>query len=169
MERTDRAPRASSARPATGASERVDVANALHIVRPTLGDQAGVALYRLLRLVALEDIIGRGAAGTAYIAGKKLGVSLQLPTLDAFLELCETLKIGVIQVPVLTATEIHVDVYECITCSGMETVGRVLCHFEGGLIAGVVEGIVGRKTRAREVTCIGGLGHDACGFDLTVG
>ena len=148
------------------ASQRVDVGNALRVLRPTLGDTAGVALYRLLRLVALEDIIGRGAAGTAYVAGKKLGNSLQLPTLEAFLELCTTLKIGVIEVPVLTENRIHVDVYECITCAGLATVGRVLCHFEGGLIAGVVETVVKKRAKAREVTCIGGLGHDACGFDI---
>lgn len=148
---------------------RVEVANALNVVRPTLGDNAGIALYRLLRLVALEDIIGRGAAGTAYVAGKKLGASLNLGSLDAFLELCATLKIGVIEVPVLTESRIQVDVYECVTCSGLQTVGRVLCHFEGGLIAGVVESVVGKRAKAREVTCIGGLGDDACGFELLLG
>src|SRR5262245_9609760 len=130
---------------------RVDVSNALRIARPTLGDNAGVALYRLLRLVALEDIIGRGAAGTAYVAGKKLGISLNLPKLEDFLALCDALKIGIIKVPVMTANKIHVDVYECITCSGMQTVGRAICHFEGGLIAGVVESILKKKTRAHEV------------------
>jgi predicted hydrocarbon binding protein len=147
---------------------RVDVANALSILRPTLGDQAGIGLYRLLRLVALEDIIGRGAAGTAYIAGKKLGTGLRLGSLDEFLALCTALRIGVIQVPTLTANRAHVDVYECVTCSGLAPVGRTLCSFEGGLIAGVVESVVGKRTRAREVTCIGGLGHDACGFDLEI-
>src|SRR5690349_5007674 len=145
---------------------RVDVANALSILRPTLGDSAGLVLYRLLRLVALEDIIGRGAAGTAYVAGKKLGNALGLQSLDAFLELCSALKVGVIEVPVLTESRIHVDVYECVTCSGLTPVGRPLCHFEGGLVAGAVEAILKKRTRAVEVTCIGGLGHDACGFDL---
>ena len=152
-----------------GEQQRVDVTNALNIVRPTLGDTAGVALYRLLRLVALEDIIGRGAAGTAYVAGRKLGNSLGLTKLEDFLELCASLKIGVIKVPVLTDSRIHVDVYECVTCAGMETVGRVLCHFEGGLIAGVVETVTGQRARAKETTCIGGLGHDACGFDVRLG
>jgi predicted hydrocarbon binding protein len=151
------------------ANRRVDVANAMRVVRPTLGDEAGLVLYRLLRLVALEDIIGRGAAGTAYVAGKKLGNSLGLTSLDAFLELCLTLKIGLIKVPVLTSTRIQVDVYECVTCAGMETVGRTLCSFEGGLIAGVVETVVKKKARAKEITCIGGLGHDACGFEIDVG
>jgi predicted hydrocarbon binding protein len=150
------------------AHQNVDVANALHIVRPTLGDNAGVALYRLLRLVALEDIIGRGAAGTAYVAGKKLGISLGLTKLEAFLELCTALKVGIIKVPVITASKIHVDVYECVTCSGLATVGRTLCHFEGGLIAGAVETILKKKSRALEITCIGGLGDDACGFDINL-
>ena len=147
----------------------VEVANALKIVRPSLGDDAGVALFRLLRLVALEDIIGRGAAGTAYVAGKKLGLALGVTKLEDFLALCATLKIGIIKVPKLTSSEIHIDVYECVTCSGMSRVGRTLCHLEGGMIAGVVESVTKKKARALEVTCIGGLGHDACGFDVAVG
>ena len=146
--------------------KNVDVTNALKIVRPTLGDNAGVALYRLLRLVALEDILGRGATGASYLAGKKLGLSLQLTKLEDFLQLCNDLKVGIIEVPVATKTKIHVDVYECVTCSGLDVVGRTLCHFEGGLIAGAVEGITGNNVRAKEITCIGGLGHETCGFDL---
>jgi predicted hydrocarbon binding protein len=144
----------------------VGVANALQVKRPSLGPDAGVALYRLLRLVALEDIIGRGASGTAYLAGKKLGLGLGLRTLDGFLELCDSLKVGIVKVPVLTESRIRVDVYECVTCSGLNPVGRAVCHFEGGLVAGAVQSILDRRTRAVEVTCIGGLGHDSCGFDL---
>jgi len=146
--------------------QSVDVANALRVSRPTLGDDAGVALYRLLRLVALEDIIGRGAAGTAYVAGKKLGASLGLSQVDELLELCTTLKVGVIKVPVVTPNKVRVEVYECVTCSGLTPVGRPLCHFEGGLIAGALQTIFKQKVRAIETTCIGGLGDEACGFDL---
>jgi predicted hydrocarbon binding protein len=146
--------------------KNIDVGNALNVVRPTLGENAGVALYRLLRLVALEDIMGRGASGAAYLAGKKLGMSLGLTKLEDFLQLCKDLNIGLIEVPVATENSIHVDVYECVTCSGLQTVGRAICHFEGGLIAGVVQTVTGRNVRAREVTCIGGLGDESCGFDL---
>lgn len=145
---------------------KVEISNALSILRPTLGDQAGIGLYRLLRLVALEDIIGRGASGTAYIAGKKLAHSLGITDLDAFLELCKTLSIGIIKVPVLNKNQIKVDVYECVTCSGLEPVGRPLCHFEGGLVAGAVETVLKTEVRALETHCIGGLGHDACRFDI---
>lgn len=148
--------------------KNIDVENALNVVRPTLGDKSGVALYRLLRLVALEDIIGRGASGAAYLAGKKLGISLGLTNLEDFLQLCKDLNIGIIEVPVLTETKIHVDVYECVTCSGLKPVGRPICHFEGGLIAGAVQTITGRSVRAREVSCIGGLGDKTCGFDIDI-
>ncbi len=147
-------------------NQHVDVENALKVVRPTLGDDAGVVLYRLLRLVALEDILGRGASAAAYLAGKRLGGSLGITKLPDFLQLCADLKIGVIEVPLATDNNIHIDVYECVTCSGLEPVGRPLCQFEGGLIAGAVEVITGKQTHAKEVTCIGGLGHDSCGFDL---
>lgn len=151
------------------AMARVDAKNVLQIVRPTLGDQAGIGLYRLLRLVALEDIIGRGAAATAYVAGRKVGASLGLTDVDTFLELCNALAIGVIKVPTLTETKVHVDVYECVTCAGMTPVGRTLCHFEGGLVAGALTTILGKQCRAKEVTCIGGLGHDTCGIEVLVG
>jgi predicted hydrocarbon binding protein len=151
---------------ANGAGSRIDIANALSIVRPKLGDQAGVALYRLLRLVALEDIIGRGAGATAYVAGKKLGQNLGLTNLEDFLGLCSALAIGIIKVPVMTASRIYVDVYECVTCSGMRTVGRTLCQFEAGMIAGVVQTVTGKQTKAKELTCIGGLGHDSCGVEV---
>ena len=147
-------------------SNRIDIANALSIVRPKLGDKAGVALYRLLRLVALEDIIGRGAGATAYVAGKKLGVNLGITKLDQFLELCKAISLGIVQVPVLTASRIYVDVFECVTCSGMAPVGRTLCQFEAGIVAGVVQAVTGKATKAREITCIGGLGHDSCGVEV---
>ncbi|MBC8180566.1 DUF2507 domain-containing protein [candidate division KSB1 bacterium] len=147
---------------------KIDVANVLNINRPQLGDEANIALYRLLRLVALEDIIGRGAPGVSYFAGKKLGKSLGMKSLDEFIEFCTNIKIGIIKVPVLQKNKIHVDVYECVTCSGMKPPGRTLCHFEGGLIAGVAETVLNKQVQAKEVTCIGGLGYDSCGFDLEI-
>lgn len=148
--------------------EAIEVTNALQIARPTLGGETGIELFRMLRLVAYEDIMGKAAGGIVYYAGKKLGRSLGLTSLEEFLELCKQQKIGIIEVPTMKPTQIQVNVYECATCSGLTPVGRTLCHFEGGLIAGAVESILKKKIRARETTCIGGLGHDCCGFDLEV-
>jgi len=146
--------------------EPVTLSNALKIDRPQKGDQVGVGLYRLLRLVALEDILGSGASAITYFSGKKLGQDLKLKTLDDFLALCEELNIGTITTPEMTDTHMHIDIHECITCSGLEPVGRPLCHFEGGLIAGAIETITGKSVTAKEVTCIGGLGDETCGYDL---
>jgi hypothetical protein len=138
------------------------------VTRAKLGVTAPVALYRLARLVAFEEILGRGASATAYLAGKRMGQSLGLPDLEAFLKLCTDLSIGIIKVPHMSDTEIKVDVYECVTCSGLTPVGRTLCSFEGGLIAGVVEGIAKAPVSATEVTCIGGLGDETCGFEVKI-
>ncbi|MEQ1504083.1 MAG: V4R domain-containing protein [Myxococcota bacterium] len=144
----------------------ITLQNALTVDRPELGPYAPVALFRLVRLVALEAIVGRGASGTFFVAGKRLGESLGLSTVDEFLKLCDQLTIGKIDVQKRDDTHLHIDVRECVTCSGMQPVGRVICHFEGGLISGALKGILGRDNRTREVTCIGGLGDQACGFDI---
>lgn len=148
--------------------EPIKLANVLQIDRPNQGELSSVALYRLLRLVALEDILGKGASAVSYYAGKKLGKELGLKSLDELLALCDQLKMGIIKVPVMEEEHIHVDVHECVTCSGLDPVGRPICQFEGGLIAGAVEGITGKNVDAKEVTCIGGLGDETCGFDLTI-
>lgn len=86
--------------------------------------------------------------------------------LEDFLALCQAISLGIVKVPVLTTSRIYVDVYECVTCSGMAPVGRLLCQFEAGLVAGVVQSITGKQTKAKEMTCIGGLGHDSCGVEV---
>ncbi len=144
----------------------IEVANALKINRPELGDKVGLGLYRLLRLVALEDIMGPGASSISYYAGKKLGQQLGVKSINDLLEFCQQINIGKISVSEIVDNKVHVDVHECATCAGMEPVGRPICHFEGGLIAGALESITNTKVQAKEVTCIGGLGDETCGFDI---
>jgi len=55
---------------------------------------------------------------------------------------------------------IYVDVYECITYDGMDPVEKHLCSFEGGLMAVAIESTIGKKAVAKEVSCIGGFGHE---------
>ncbi|MBU2831069.1 MAG: V4R domain-containing protein [Acidithiobacillus ferriphilus] len=150
----------------TNIFEKIDFANATKVVRPTLGNEAPIALFRLVRLILLEDMFGVSSTAQAYLSGRHLGYSLGLKDLSQFVELCEQLKIGVVKTGENDKGQLHIDVYECVTCSGMEPVGRTLCSFEGGLIAGVAEGIFKNKVNVREVTCIGGLGHESCGFDI---
>lgn len=148
----------------------VKVENALRVNRPELGEKAPISLFRLVRFIALEEILSpKGSSAPAYLAGKRLGKALGLPDLESFLKLCSDLSIGIIKVPKISENNLYVDVYECVTCSGLSPVGRTLCSFEGGLIAGVVEGIFKKPTTAKEITCIGGCGNDTCGFEVTIG
>jgi predicted hydrocarbon binding protein len=149
--------------------EPVSLENALNVVRPQLGGDIPIALFRLVRLVVMEDLFGHAADAPSYMAGKQLGLNLGLKDLDGFLDLCKALKIGMIEIRDSGQERLRVEVYECVTCSGLTPVGRPLCAFEGGLIAGVLESIKGGRVRARETTCIGGLGDATCGFDITFG
>ena len=146
----------------------IEIANALKIDRPELGNSVDLGLYRLLRLVALEDILGPGASSISYYAGKKLGQKLDLKSIDELLAFCKQINVGKISLSEIVDNKVHVDVHECATCAGMEPVGRPICHFEGGLIAGALESITKTKVLAKEVTCIGGLGDETCGFDIVM-
>ena len=63
--------------------------------------------------------------GQNPLPNAELGLALGITKLEDFLHLCETLKIGVIKVPVMEQNRIKVEVYECVTCSGMKPVGVV--------------------------------------------
>ena len=144
----------------------IDVAGALRVARPTLGAEAGVGLYRLLRLVAFDAMTGAEAVATARAAGEKIGRSLGLGKLDEFVALCASLKLGVVEASVLTESSVRVVVRECVACAGAHPAGAAMCHFEGGLVAGAVAAIFRRPVRVRETACHGGCGDDACRFEI---
>jgi serine/threonine protein kinase/predicted hydrocarbon binding protein len=144
----------------------IDVASALRVARPSLGSDAGVGLYRLLRLVAFDANTAAEAAATARAAGDKIGRSLGLGKLDDFIALCASLKLGIVEATVVTESTIRVVVRECVACAGVHHSGQSMCHFEGGLVAGAVAAIFKQSVRVRETACIGGCGDDACRFEI---
>lgn len=149
--------------------QAVTIENAMRVDRPAYGATMPIVMFRLLRLVVLEDLFGPAATATGYLAGKKLGHSLPLAGLDDFLKLCEDLRIGRVSARQIATGHFHVDVEECVTCAGMQPVGRPICSFESGLIAGALQRITAQPVSSREVTCIGGLGDATCGFEVHIG
>ncbi|MFN6961053.1 MAG: DUF2507 domain-containing protein [Rhodocyclaceae bacterium] len=141
----------------------------MRVERPHYGNDMPIALFRLLRLVVLEDLFGPAATATGYLAGKKLGSTLPLASLDDFLRLCEDMRLGRVSARQIATGHFHVDVEECLTCAGLRPVGRPVCSFESGLIAGALQRITGQAVVSREVTCIGGLGDATCGFEIHIG
>ena len=51
----------------TNIFEKIDFANATKVVRPTLGNEAPIALFRLVRLILLEDMFGVSSTAQAYL------------------------------------------------------------------------------------------------------
>ena len=145
----------------------IDVLSALRVTRPSLGADAGVGLYRLLRLAAFDTMSGAEAVAAARAAGEKVGRSLGLATLDELVALCHALKLGVVEVEAADESSVRVVVRECVACAGAHDSGQATCHFEGGLVAGAISSIFGRPVRVRETACHGGRGDDACRFEIT--
>ena len=145
----------------------IDVLSALRVTRPSLGADAGVGLYRLLRLAAFDTMSGAEAVAAARAAGEKVGRSLGLATLDELIALCHALKLGVVEVEAADTSSVRVVVRECVACAGAHESGQATCHFEGGLLAGAISSIFGRPVRVRETACHGGRGDDACRFEIT--
>ncbi len=145
----------------------IDVASALRVTRPSLGPEASVGLYRLLRLAAFDSTNGAEASATARAAGEKIGKALGLSALDDMVALFKSLKLGVVDAVVATESTVRMAVRECIACAGVPHGEEAICHFESGLIAGAVASIFKRPVRVRETACQGGRGDDACRFEIT--
>ncbi|MDI6744204.1 MAG: hypothetical protein QMD07_02390 [Thermodesulfovibrionales bacterium] len=75
------------------------------------------------------------------------------------------MKIGIPSILKSTDEKIVVRVDECVTCAGLPNIGEMVCHFEGGIIAGSLEKILKRPTRAVQ-TKSHAAGFEHCEFDV---
>ena len=132
--------------------------------RPEMGEQIPLVVFRAFRHSSanyVEDLPGRGAAMAFQNDGRELGKGLgeqlqhaDLPTyLGRIAEWTREAKIGLLRPVEISEERLVVALDECITCAGMENTGKRICHFEVGLVAGVVEAYVKRKVRAHETKC----------------
>ena len=133
--------------------------------RERLGREIDITVFRLLRYMDLERYLGNAANGVYYECGRELGKSLEPNNIEDIIDFCEKYKIGYVEI--VSENPLKIRVYECITCSGLPNVGKPLCHFEGGFIAGCLEKIFNKKVRATETHCAG-LGNEFCQFDIKV-
>ncbi|MBI5211380.1 MAG: 4-vinyl reductase [Elusimicrobia bacterium] len=154
--------------------------------RPRLGPTAPVDMFRALRLIGvmegLDDTLGKDSSALVHNSGKYLGYGLGQAILDAtgrdlgkyvdaLANKLRELGVGILSVPELRLEDdfLKVRVDECITCAGMPPIGKVICHFEAGFVAGVLEVFLGggRKCRVREVKCWA-QGDKTCEFDVQI-
>lgn len=146
--------------------------------RHDLGPLIPIRLFQVLRMVALgsnvEDILGQGAPSLVYHSGQGLGTTLgQIVAantdndLDNYVgkiqQLCRQLCIGLV-VPDkvdLSAGRLELRVDECVSCAGIHSVSAPICHFEAGMVGGIVKAFFKRNVKATETKC-NALGDKTC-------
>lgn len=152
--------------------------------RATLGPTIPIRLFQMLRMTALgvgmEDLIGPGASAVVYQSGDNLGRILgnavnpsNEKDLEAYVDgigmLCKRLSIGIV-VPTkvdLDSGEINFRVDECVSCAGIHGVSAPICHFEAGMVGGIVGEFAGRIVRATETKC-NAIGDKTCAIHTKI-
>jgi len=151
--------------------------------RTVLGPFVGVEMFRILR-VSMVDLIssqmGEKEANEAiYLAGKAVGGEIGktfcvgITDLNEYVkkvtEILATLKVGLLRVVSvdLEKGKLIIDVNECVSCSGTPNIGKPICHFEGGIIAGILKFFLKKEAEAVEVKCWA-MGNNTCEFVVTV-
>jgi uncharacterized protein len=146
--------------------------------RTDLGPMIPIRLFQVLRMVGLganvEDILGQGAPALVYHSGQGLGLALGhivAATANNDLEvyvgkieqICRQLSIGLL-VPDkvdLKAGILELRVDECVSCAGIHKVSAPICHFEAGMVGGIVKTFFNRNVKATETKC-NALGDKTC-------
>jgi uncharacterized protein len=132
--------------------------------RPVLGADIPLLVFRVFRHFSaqyVEEVMGRGAAVVFQNGGRDLGretgTMLYKPDPQDYLrEICNFVRdqrIGILRPRELSAELLVVDLDECITCAGMDNIGKRICQFEVGFVAGVAEVLIKRKPKAYETKC----------------
>lgn len=154
--------------------------------RPILGPTVTVEMFRALRLVGimegLDGTLGKDASALVYGSGKHVGLALGKAVLEKsgqdlnrYVQLVtaklKELGVGLMSIPEIKLSEgfLKVRVDECITCAGMPNIGKAVCHFEGGLVSGVLEAFLGagKKCLVKETKCWA-LGDTTCEFESRI-
>ena len=139
--------------------------NISKVKRDQLGTNIPIDIFRVFRhfsQIYAEDLLGEHASNILFVnAGKELGrnvgkkiystdFSKYLKNVQKFVE---DKKIGILKLVEATNEKLVFQLDECITCSGMDSIGKRICFFEVGFVAGIVEEFLGKKVIAKETKC----------------
>src|SRR4030067_1087445 len=115
-------------------------------IRKTLPDKVDLKLYRTL--IHSLQWVSVGYASALYFAGKKLGseiISKDVKGNDIksvmkeISNLFKTYEIGKLDVLETSDKRNIAQLKDCAACYHMESIGKTVCFFEAGLIAGILE------------------------------
>ena len=136
-----------------------------NIVRPRLGEDIPLTLYRILRIIGMRNILGESSGPALYMVGKQIGNMIGARDLEDFKEKIRALKVGIAEVDVVDEDNLVVRLYECITCAGFGYTGEMFCDMESGIVAGLLEKVYGKRARSTQ-TKSWSAGFSHCEFDV---
>ena len=136
-----------------------------HVVRPQLGEDIPLTLYRILRVIGMRKILGETSGATLYMMGKQVGAMIGAKDLDDFKTKIKEFKVGIPEVHALEEDHLVVKLYECITCAGFANTGEMFCDMESGIIAGLLETVFKKKAKSTQ-TKSWSVGYNYCEFEV---
>jgi len=121
------------------------------------------ALFRLVQLVLLPEVLGANAGAILYVAAKRFSGNLELQSIQDLKSWFATMMLGDLEVE-LDEEKVLVKLTKCLTCHRLPATGSAMCDFERGLVDGVLERITGTDVITKETLCWG-LGDTVCQFE----
>ncbi len=135
------------------------------IVRPKLGEDIPLVLYRILRVIGMRNILGESSGSALYMVGKQVGNLIGATDLNDFKRKIEELKVGIAEVEFVDEDNLVVKLYECITCAGFSYTGEMFCDMESGIVAGLLEKALSRRAKSVQ-TKSWSMGYSFCEFEV---
>ncbi|ATW23711.1 V4R domain-containing protein [Candidatus Formimonas warabiya] len=149
--------------------------------RPTMGVKMHVAVYRMFQYSlrnVLENKYGKDAIKHILVeAGRVSGIEFCTHLLDidlappdffdALKQKMEELGIGLLEVVQADFENLIfiLTVSEDLDCSGVPVSGETVCHYDEGLVMGILEKYTGKQFVVKETDCWS-TGHWACRFHV---
>jgi len=152
-------------------SESFALVDLLASERPTFQelnseDLVYVVTFRFLRWSEPRELGERAMSILLFSAGKTLGEraveSGLVRRVEDIAVFAYNQRIGLVDIVELNEERGLVHIYESISSAGIPNIGRAVCHFERGFLAGVLSALLARKAYVSEIRCWGtGYTHDA--------
>jgi predicted hydrocarbon binding protein len=139
------------------------------LARPNLGPDTSIEMYRLFQFT-MRDILEQNYGTKAtdelfYKSGQLAGVSFYKQFLADAADLAELVKriqdlfvkfrVGIFRVESINTEtmECYIAVDEDLDCSGLPDIEDVICVYDEGLIAGIMEAHTGKPFTVKEIDC----------------
>ncbi len=141
----------------------------IDVGRPHLGRTVGVATYRLMQFTmrhVLTERLGDRKAREMFVeAGRLAGTEFCRNVLDPSLDFSDFMvrmqeKLKAMDISIFRVEKADLDsmqfvftIHEDLDCSGLPMLGRTVCDYDEGFIAGVLNVYYGKEFKVKEVDC----------------